>query len=37
MRKAVDVTVAQEDLEVGQHFTDADNLPTMAGTQETTR
>lgn len=37
VRKAVDVTVAQEDVGVGQHF-DEDvpaNLPAMAGTQET--
>jgi fucose 4-O-acetylase-like acetyltransferase len=39
VRKAVDVTVAQEDVGVGQHF-DEDvptNLPAMAGTQETTQ
>jgi fucose 4-O-acetylase-like acetyltransferase len=37
VRKAVDVTVAQEDVGVGQHF-DEDtpaNLPAMVGTQET--
>jgi fucose 4-O-acetylase-like acetyltransferase len=38
--KAVTVTVAQEDLELGQHFDPdthvADSLPAMAGTQETT-
>ena len=36
VRKAVDVTVAQEDVGVGQHF-DEDvpaNLPAMVGTQE---
>jgi fucose 4-O-acetylase-like acetyltransferase len=45
LRKAVDVVVAQEDLELGQHFDpdtsavsqDTDSLPAMAGTQETTR
>jgi len=35
VRRAVDVTVAQEDVGVGQHFDDGDpdTLPAMAGTQ----
>jgi fucose 4-O-acetylase-like acetyltransferase len=37
VRKAVDVTVAQEDVGVGQHFDESRpaNLPAMIGTQET--
>lgn len=39
VRKAVDVTVAQEDVGVGQHFDEATpaNLPAMARTQESKR
>jgi fucose 4-O-acetylase-like acetyltransferase len=34
VRRAVDVTVAQEVVGVGRHFDEAANLPDMAGTQE---
>lgn len=39
VRKAVDVTVAQEQVGVGRHFAEGGptNLPAMAGTQETTQ
>jgi fucose 4-O-acetylase-like acetyltransferase len=37
VRKAVDVTVAQEDVGVGQHFDEDASLPAMAGKPETRR